>query len=75
MFLLENEHMQSLNVAEANQTASSLIYFMMVLSSDQETSNKTLKTLDIGRPNPGCMYFFDSAHFADVIGHMLSVSK
>ncbi|CAK9818361.1 Leucine-rich repeat-containing protein 34 [Anthophora quadrimaculata] len=70
-FLLENKHIDNLNVAEVNQTASSLIYFMMVLSSDQEIFNGNLKSLDIGRPNPGCMYYFDSTHFADVIGHML----
>lgn len=45
----------------------------MVLSSDQEISNKSLKSLDISRPNPKCMYYFDSAHFADIIGHMLKV--
>ncbi|XP_043602771.1 leucine-rich repeat-containing protein 34-like isoform X3 [Bombus pyrosoma] len=71
LFLLENKHMCSLNIADVNQTASELIYFMMVLSSDQEVSNETLKSLDISGPNPGCMYYFDSAHFADVIGHML----
>ncbi|XP_017754461.1 PREDICTED: leucine-rich repeat-containing protein 34-like [Eufriesea mexicana] len=71
LFLLENKHMCSLNIADVNQTASSLIYFMMVLSADQEISNKCLKSLDISRPNPGYMYYFDSAHFADVIGHML----
>ncbi|XP_060829948.1 uncharacterized protein LOC132914661 [Bombus pascuorum] len=71
LFLLENKHMCSLNIADVNQTASDLIYFMMVLSSDQEVSNETLKSLDISGPNPGCMYYFDSAHFADVIGHML----
>ncbi|CAL7942400.1 unnamed protein product [Xylocopa violacea] len=71
LFLLENTHVQSLNVADVNQTASSLIYFIMTLSSDQLLSNKTLKRLDISRPNPGFMYYFDSAHFADVIGHML----
>lgn len=65
--------MCSLNIADVNQTASELIYFMMVLSSDQEVSNETLKSLDISGPNPGCMYYFDSAHFADVIGHMLKV--
>ncbi|KAK9305719.1 hypothetical protein QLX08_003462 [Tetragonisca angustula] len=70
-FLLENNCVRSLNIADVNQTASSLIYFIMVLSSDQEVSNKTLESLDISRPNPGCMYYFDSAHFADVIGHML----
>ncbi|XP_017791103.1 PREDICTED: leucine-rich repeat-containing protein 34-like [Habropoda laboriosa] len=71
LFLLKNKYIHSLNVAEVNQTASSLIYFMMVLSSDQEISNGTLKSLNISRPNPGCMYYFDSVHFADVIGHML----
>ncbi|XP_050492622.1 leucine-rich repeat-containing protein 34-like isoform X2 [Bombus huntii] len=71
LFLLENKYMCSLNIADVNQTASDLIYFMMVLSSDQEVFNETLKSLDISGPNPGCMYYFDSAHFADVIGHML----
>ena len=72
-FLLENKYVCSLNIADVNQTASSLIYFIMVLSSDQEVSNRTLESLDISRPYPGCMYYFDSAHFADVIGHMLRV--
>lgn len=65
--------MLHLNVSEVDQTASSLIYFIMVLSSEQEISNTTLKSLDISRPNPGCMYYFDSVHFANVIGHMLKV--
>ncbi|XP_076684644.1 uncharacterized protein LOC143377350 isoform X2 [Andrena cerasifolii] len=69
--LLKNQHLLYLNVADVDQTASSLIYFIMVLSSDQEISNRTLKSLDISRPNPGCMYHFDSTHFASVIGHML----
>lgn len=73
-FLLENKHLVTLNVAEVDQSASSLIYFVMVLSSEQEVSNNTLRDLDISRPNPGCMYYFDSAHFADVIGHMLKVT-
>ncbi|XP_076232891.1 uncharacterized protein LOC143178245 [Calliopsis andreniformis] len=71
LFLLKNKHILHLNVSEVNQTASSLIYFMMVLSSEQEDSNVTLKSLDISRPNPGCMYYFDSVHFANIIGHML----
>ncbi|XP_076397601.1 ribonuclease inhibitor isoform X2 [Megachile rotundata] len=71
LFLLKNKHINSLNVAEVDQTASSLIYFIMVLSSDQKVSNRTLKNIDISRPKPGCMYYFDSAHFADVIGYML----
>ncbi|XP_076757286.1 uncharacterized protein LOC143427239 [Xylocopa sonorina] len=71
LFLLKNTHMQSLNVADVNQTASGLIYFVMTLSSDQLLSNRTLKRLDISRPNPGFMYYFDSTHFADLIGHML----
>lgn len=72
-FLLKNKHINNLNIADVNQTASTLIYFIMVLSSDQEISNKSLKSLDISRPNPKCMYYFDSAHFADMIGHMLKV--
>ncbi|XP_076300796.1 uncharacterized protein LOC143218980 [Lasioglossum baleicum] len=70
-FVLENKHLLRLNVAEVDQTASSLIYFIMVLSQDQEHCNVTLKWLDLSRPNPGCMYYFDSLHFASVIGHML----
>nr|XP_031830943.1 uncharacterized protein LOC116426299 [Nomia melanderi] len=69
--LLQNEHLLHLNVADVDQTASSLIYFIMVLSQDQKDYNETLKCLDISRPNPGCMYYFDSVHFASVIGHML----
>ncbi|XP_076652860.1 uncharacterized protein LOC143359082 [Halictus rubicundus] len=70
-FLLGNKHLLRLSVAEVDQTASSLIYFIMVLSQDQIVCNVTLKYLDISRPNPGCMYYFDSLHFASVIGHML----
>ncbi|XP_043256279.1 leucine-rich repeat-containing protein 34-like [Colletes gigas] len=71
LFLLKNKYVTYLNVAEVGQTASSLIYFIMVLSSEQTTSNTTLKSLDISRPNPGFMYYFDSVHFSSVIGHML----
>nr|XP_034185128.1 uncharacterized protein LOC117606586 isoform X1 [Osmia lignaria]XP_034185129.1 uncharacterized protein LOC117606586 isoform X1 [Osmia lignaria]XP_034185130.1 uncharacterized protein LOC117606586 isoform X1 [Osmia lignaria]XP_034185131.1 uncharacterized protein LOC117606586 isoform X1 [Osmia lignaria]XP_034185132.1 uncharacterized protein LOC117606586 isoform X1 [Osmia lignaria]XP_034185133.1 uncharacterized protein LOC117606586 isoform X1 [Osmia lignaria]XP_034185134.1 uncharacterized prot len=70
-YLLKNKHIVALNVAEVDQSASSLIYFVMGLSSEQEISNNTLRDLDISRPNPGFMYYFDSVHFADVIGHML----
>ncbi|XP_033337961.2 uncharacterized protein LOC117227102 isoform X2 [Megalopta genalis] len=69
--LLKNMHLIWLNVAEIDQTASSLIYFIAVLSQDQDICNVTLKHLDISRPNPGCMHYFDSVHFASVIGHML----
>ncbi|XP_076631810.1 uncharacterized protein LOC143346957 [Colletes latitarsis] len=71
LFLLKNKYVSYLNVAEVDQTASSLIYFIMVLSSEQITFNTTLKSLDISRPNPGFMYYFDSVHFSSVIGHML----
>ncbi|XP_054016458.1 leucine-rich repeat-containing protein 34 [Hylaeus anthracinus] len=71
LFLLKNECIRRLNVAQVDQTASSLIYFIGVLSPEEEISNTTLKCLDISRPNPGCMYYFDSAHFSSVIGHML----
>lgn len=74
LFLLKNKHTNTLNVAEVDQTASSLIYFIMVLSSNRKVSNRTLENIDISRPNPGCMYYFDSAHFADVIGYMLKVT-
>ncbi|XP_078043494.1 uncharacterized protein LOC144473476 [Augochlora pura] len=70
-FLLKNMHLIRLNVAEVDQTGSSLIYFIMVLSQEQDIYNKTLKHLDISRPNPGCMHYFDSDHFASIIGHML----
>ncbi|KZC11388.1 Leucine-rich repeat-containing protein 34, partial [Dufourea novaeangliae] len=70
-FLLQNEHVLYLNVADVDQSISSLLYFITNLNQALEVCNVTLKCLDISRPNPGWMYNFDSAHFASVIGLML----
>ncbi|KAK2577609.1 hypothetical protein KPH14_005217, partial [Odynerus spinipes] len=71
LLLLKNSHLEYLDIAEVDQTISSLIYFTTIMRLDQSVYNETLKVLDISRPNPGCMYFFNAEQFADLVGHML----
>ncbi|XP_035741061.1 leucine-rich repeat-containing protein 34-like isoform X2 [Vespa mandarinia] len=71
LLLLKNPYLEYLDIAEVDQTISSLIYFTTVMRLDQPIYNETLKILDISRPNPGCMYFFNAEQFATLIGHML----
>nr|XP_050861928.1 leucine-rich repeat-containing protein 34-like [Vespula vulgaris] len=71
LLLLKNPYLEYLDIAEVDQTISSLIYFTTVMRLDQPMYNETLKILDISRPNPGCMYFFNAEQFATLIGHML----
>ncbi|XP_043289014.1 leucine-rich repeat-containing protein 74A-like [Venturia canescens] len=75
LMLSKNRWLRELNVAEVDQTASSLVYFTTILRHDQDLHNATLKTLNISSPHPGCMYYFDSAHFATLIGSMLKTNK
>lgn len=74
LLLLKNPYLEYLDIAEVDQTISSLIYFTTVMRLDQPMYNETLKILDISRPNPGCMYFFNAEQFATLIGHMLRVT-
>ncbi|XP_043502698.1 leucine-rich repeat-containing protein 34-like [Polistes fuscatus] len=71
LLLLKNPYLKYLDVAEVDQTISSLIYFTTVMRLDQPIHNETLNILDISRPNPGCMYYFNAEQFATLIGHML----
>ncbi|XP_034943748.1 leucine-rich repeat-containing protein 34-like [Chelonus insularis] len=74
LMLLNNPYIEHLDVAEVDQTLSSLIYFITVLRPDQNNFNNTLKVLDLSRPLPDFMQTFDSFHFATLIGAMLKVN-
>ncbi|OXU24811.1 hypothetical protein TSAR_016590 [Trichomalopsis sarcophagae] len=72
MTVANNIAIKRLDVAEIDQTESSLIYFTTVLRSDQRIFNETLKILDLSCPIPQCRYSkFDSSHIANAIGLML----
>ena len=73
--LLKNRYLRHLDVADVDQTASSLVYFTTVLRMNQDRHNDTLKVIDISRPNPECMQHFDSTHFASLLGSMLKVNS
>ncbi|XP_048505041.1 uncharacterized protein LOC105686975 [Athalia rosae] len=75
LFLLKNSHLRYLDVAEVDQTASSLVYFTTVMRWDQDEYNQTLRILDLSRPNTGHMYVLDTAHLANVIGCMLRFNR
>ncbi|XP_033210485.1 uncharacterized protein LOC117168790 isoform X2 [Belonocnema kinseyi] len=75
LFLAKNQYLKHLDVAEVDQTISSLVYYTTVLRFDQDQYSKTLKILDISRPNPGYMCNFDSAHWATLIGSMLKFNE
>lgn len=75
LMLCNNLYIEHIEVAEVDQTISSLIYFTTIMRSDQVEFNNCLKILDISRPNPAYMNNFDSSHFAYLIGSMLKVYK
>nr|CAD7441641.1 unnamed protein product [Timema bartmani] len=70
LLLACNSNLRHLDVAETDQTISSLVYFTAVLRHDQGT-NETLQILDLSRPLGPHMHSFDSAHFAESLGQML----
>ncbi|KAK0166722.1 hypothetical protein PV327_004212 [Microctonus hyperodae] len=74
LMLCNNLHIEQIEVAEVDQTISSLIYFTTIMRSDQVKYNNCLKILDISRPNPAYMNNFDSSHFAYLIGSMLKIN-
>ena len=73
LFISKNKYLRQLDIAEVDQTISSLVYYTTVLRCDQNQYAKSLAILDISRPNPGHMNYLDSAHFATLIGLMLKV--
>ncbi|KAK0176639.1 hypothetical protein PV328_000756 [Microctonus aethiopoides] len=74
LMLCNNLYIEHIEVAEVDQTISSLIYFTTIMRSDQVEFNNCLKILDISRPNPAYMNDFDSSHFAYLIGSMLKTN-
>ncbi|XP_024943228.1 uncharacterized protein LOC107270067 isoform X2 [Cephus cinctus] len=75
LLLLKNPYIRYLDVAEVDQTISSLVYFTTVMRNDQNQYNDTLKILDISRPNSEFKYYFDTEHFATVLGELLRFNK
>nr|CAD7418605.1 unnamed protein product [Timema cristinae] len=72
LLLACNSNIRHLDVAETDQTISSLMYFTAVLRNDQGT-NETLQILDLSRPLGPHMHVFASAHFAESLGQMLRI--
>ncbi|XP_023288166.1 uncharacterized protein LOC105704107 [Orussus abietinus] len=73
--LLRNPYLRHLDVAEIDQSTSSLVWFTTVMSWNQDVYNETLKILNISRPNPAHMYFIDTSDFAEKIGAMLRYNR
>jgi hypothetical protein len=72
--IARNTFIKHLELADTDQTESSLVYFTTILRPNQQYFNSTLKILDLSRPIPQCKYAkFDSSHIATIIGIMLRV--
>lgn len=75
LFLNENKSVEFLDIAETDQTLSSIAYYMKILNNEQGL-NKTIKVLDISRIIP-CFnrYNYNDEHLADCISLLLQSNK
>lgn len=75
LYLNTNEYVEYLDIAETDQTLSSIAYFMKILNYEQG-ENKTIKILDLSRIIPSFnRYNYNDEHLSDCISILLNSNQ
>lgn len=75
LILAENQNIEYLDIAETDQTLSSIAFLTATIREDRGY-NHSIKVLNISRVIPNFeRYQYQTSHLAETVGEMLRVSK